>query len=152
MEAADARRGSMSDIDNRGQHNGSVNVEQAQADFTELSKQLSQASQRQSLKRGRSGHSGARNHAAGDVEQGLGKDDSEHSTKDYDDPLDLEALLRGARSEDEEAGIRSKRIGVLWDDLSVSGVGGGKICRCPWFFSSWYLDALHSCMRQQLLK
>lgn len=37
---------------------------------------------------------------------------------------DLEQTLRGSKEEEYAAGIKSKRIGVLWDGLTVSGVGG----------------------------
>jgi ATP-binding cassette subfamily G (WHITE) protein 2 (SNQ2) len=43
-----------------------------------------------------------------------------------DEPFDLEATLRGGRDEEEAAGIKSKRIGVMWDGLTVSGIGGVK--------------------------
>lgn len=40
-----------------------------------------------------------------------------------DEPFDLEATLRGGKDEEEAAGIKSKRIGVVWDGLTVSGIG-----------------------------
>jgi ATP-binding cassette subfamily G (WHITE) protein 2 (SNQ2) len=43
-----------------------------------------------------------------------------------EEPFDLEKTLRGGREEEEAAGIKSKRIGVVWDNLTVSGIGGVK--------------------------
>ncbi|KAI9871192.1 MAG: hypothetical protein M1830_003216, partial [Pleopsidium flavum] len=39
---------------------------------------------------------------------------------------DLEEVLRGSKAADYEAGIKSKRIGVIWENLTVSGIGGVK--------------------------
>ncbi len=39
---------------------------------------------------------------------------------------DLEETLRGRRKEEAAGGIKSKRIGVIWDDLAVTGIGGTK--------------------------
>ena len=39
---------------------------------------------------------------------------------------DLEQTLRGSKGEEHAAGIKSKRIGVLWENLTVSGIGGVK--------------------------
>lgn len=41
-----------------------------------------------------------------------------------DEQWNLEQTLRGSKEEEYAAGIKSKRIGVLWEDLTVGGVGG----------------------------
>lgn len=97
---------------------GGVNVQRAEADFAELSKELSRASnisRRLSRVQSKQSH---KHRATTDVEK-AGVDGSE----DSDEQFDLEATLRGSRDEEEAAGIKSKRIGVVWDGLTVSGIG-----------------------------
>lgn len=45
-------------------------------------------------------------------------------TEEQSEPFDLEATLRGNLEEERHSGIRSKRIGVVWKDLGVTGTGG----------------------------
>lgn len=100
---------------------GGVNVQRAEADFAQLSKELSRTSnisRRLSRAQSRQSH---KNRAASDVEKAVDVSDASS-----DEPFDLEATLRGNRDEEEAAGIKSKRIGVVWDGLTVSGVGGVK--------------------------
>lgn len=92
-----------------------VDVEQAQRDFAELSKQLSIHSRRMS--RAQSRTSGPR---LGDLEKAV------PSGGTSEDTWDLEDTLRGARKADELSGIKSKYIGVIWEDLTVRGIGGIK--------------------------
>ncbi|KOS19997.1 ABC transporter G family member 11 [Escovopsis weberi] len=53
-----------------------------------------------------------------------------HATQKGVDPesdgsaFDLEAALRGDQEAARQVGIRSKRVGVMWDGLTVRGVGG----------------------------
>lgn len=47
--------------------------------------------------------------------------------------FNLEQTLRGDETAERTAGIKPKRIGVLFDDLSVSGLGGGKKSYIPTF-------------------
>jgi ATP-binding cassette subfamily G (WHITE) protein 2 (SNQ2) len=101
---------------------GGVNIHRAEADFAELSKELSRTSNiSRRLSRVQSNKQNSKDHALADVEK-TAIDGSESS----DEPFDLEATLRGSRDEEEEAGIKSKRIGVMWDGLTVSGIGGVK--------------------------
>jgi hypothetical protein len=93
---------------------GGVNISQAEADFAELSKALSHAShisRRSSRVPSRKGD---------DVEKVAESDSAS------DEPFDLESVLRGNRDEEEAAGIKSKHVGVLWEGLTVSGIGGVK--------------------------
>ncbi|KAF2021330.1 hypothetical protein BU24DRAFT_19386 [Aaosphaeria arxii CBS 175.79] len=99
---------------------GGVNVARAEAEFAELNRELSRTSnlsRRISRVQSRQSH---KNTASQDVEKAPASDDSS------DEPFDLQAVLRGNRDEEEAAGIKSKRIGVVWDGLTVSGIGGVK--------------------------
>jgi hypothetical protein len=94
---------------------GGVNIQRAESDFAELSKELSRAShasRRLSRVQSRKGH------GTTDVEKA-----AIEGSETSDEPFDLEATLRGSRDEEEAAGIKSKRIGVMWDGLTVSGIG-----------------------------
>ena len=94
-----------------------VDVIGAEKEFAELQRQLSKTSQisrtqsRRSLK-----------HGLHDVEKAVGSESSEDA-----EPFDLENTLRGNRRLEEGAGIKSKQIGVIWDGLTVRGLGGSKI-------------------------
>ena len=91
-----------------------VSVERAEADFAELSRELSGISQgSKGLERSRS----RRSRSEKDVD--IEKVETRESPR-----FDLESTLRGQREMDMEVGIRSKRIGVLWEDLGVCGIGG----------------------------
>ncbi|CAH0014706.1 unnamed protein product [Clonostachys rhizophaga] len=86
-----------------------ISVEQAQADFEELQREFTGVS-RASRKSG--------GHKAVDPEKG-----GEQSS-DSGSVFDLETALRGDLDAGQEAGIRSKHIGVYWDGLTVRGYGG----------------------------
>lgn len=102
---------------------GGVDVTRAEHQFAELSKELSRTSNasRRRLSRVQSRQS-RKNEVVTDVE----KDAVATSDASSDEPFDLESTLRGSKDEEEAAGIKSKRIGVVWDDLTVSGIGGVK--------------------------
>ena len=97
---------------------GGVDIQRAEAEFAELSKELSRASNMsRRLSRVQSKQSRKQGVNADVEKAGVeGSDDS-------DEQFDLEATLRGSRDEEEAAGIKSKRIGVVWDGLTVSGIG-----------------------------
>lgn len=98
---------------------GGVNVQRAEADFAELSKELSRSSHiSRRLSRVQSRQS-RKDQATTDVEKG----DIADSEASSEETFDLEKTLRGGRDEEEAAGIKSKRIGVVWDGLTVSGIG-----------------------------
>jgi ATP-binding cassette, subfamily G (WHITE), member 2, SNQ2 len=78
-----------------------VNVEQAEKDFAELSRELSAISRR--ISRTQSKHSAARTR---DIEKAVSSSD-----ENSEDAFDLETTLRGAREADDAAGIKSKYIG-----------------------------------------
>jgi len=85
-----------------------VDVERAQQDFAELNRELSSyshVSRRSRVSRVVS-HSHKSVHK--DVEKGTGVADESSE----EEPWELEATLRGAQTEEAEAGIKSKRIGM----------------------------------------
>ncbi|PGH07315.1 hypothetical protein GX51_01859 [Blastomyces parvus] len=88
-----------------------VDVQRAEEDFAQLSKQLSgvsRNSRRHSRLEGKEGQNDVENLAASD------------------ERWDLQTALRGNQAAEVEAGIRPKRIGVIWENLTVSGIGGVK--------------------------
>jgi ATP-binding cassette subfamily G (WHITE) protein 2 (SNQ2) len=95
---------------------GGVSVTKAEADFAELQRELTQHSQK--LSKTQSKSSVAVN--GKDVE----KDASSTGSSITEQQFDLESVLRGNQDAEHEAGIRSKQIGVIWDNLTVSGAGG----------------------------
>ncbi|KAK9856907.1 hypothetical protein MYU51_021335 [Penicillium brevicompactum] len=104
------------------QHNAGqtgVDVTAAEKEFSELNRQFSSISHqahRLSTQASRVSKNGATTH---DIEKAEGSTQS-------DDSWDLETTLRGDRVAAEEAGIKDKHIGVIWDNLSVRGMGGVK--------------------------
>ncbi|KAK7188983.1 uncharacterized protein CC84DRAFT_1147497 [Paraphaeosphaeria sporulosa] len=96
------------------QHDTGVNISRAEAEFAALNREFSRTSQ---LSRTKSRQS---RKGATDIEKAV---DEETGSEE---PFDLETVLRGNRDEEERAGIKSKRIGVVFEDLTVSGIGGVK--------------------------
>jgi len=89
-----------------------VDVARAEADFAELQRELS-----------RSSHRAAKAGATVDVEKaGVGV--SPAASEEEAEPFHLETALRGSLDDEVAAGIKAKRIGVLWRGLEVRGVGG----------------------------
>jgi ATP-binding cassette subfamily G (WHITE) protein 2 (SNQ2) len=100
---------------------GGVDVAGAEAQFAELQRHLSgisQTSRKLSRTQSRQSH----------ANKGISEKDVEHApssgSADEEDRFDLEETLHGAHAAEEESGIRPKHIGVIWDGLTVSGVGG----------------------------
>jgi ATP-binding cassette subfamily G (WHITE) protein 2 (SNQ2) len=93
-------------------HPNGVNISRAEADFAELNRELSRTSHLSRVQ-SRQSRKGA------DVEKAADETSSEEQ-------FDLESVLRGNRDEEERAGIKSKRIGVVFEGLTVSGIGGVK--------------------------
>ncbi|KAI5464881.1 ABC-2 type transporter-domain-containing protein [Mariannaea sp. PMI_226] len=87
-----------------------VSIEQAEAEFAELQRELTGIS-RASRQKGRKSM---------DPEKG----GANVSISDDASVFDLEAALRGNLDAEREVGIRSKHVGVYWEDLTVKGVGG----------------------------
>jgi ATP-binding cassette subfamily G (WHITE) protein 2 (SNQ2) len=94
-----------------------VDVKGAESEFAELQREFSKQSQqlsrqhtRQSTKKGTQ-----------DVEKAISSGSS-----DSGEPFDLEDTLRGNKQLEEDSGIKGKKIGVIWDKLTVRGIGGVK--------------------------
>ncbi|GAC94574.1 drug exporter [Pseudozyma hubeiensis SY62] len=86
-------------------HDGHVDVESAKAEFSRLQTSLSRQSE------------ATRQHSQepNDIEAGQKAND------DDDEDFDLVQYLRSVQSENSQAGIKSKHIGVSWSDLEVLG-------------------------------
>ncbi|KAL1979618.1 hypothetical protein VTN96DRAFT_5440 [Rasamsonia emersonii] len=97
-----------------------VDVEQAEKDFAELNRELSGISQ-QARRLSKQLSKQSRTAAKLDDVEKLGS-----STDSDDESWDLESALRGSRAAEVQAGIKPKRIGVIWDGLTVRGIGGVK--------------------------
>jgi hypothetical protein len=117
-----------------GNAKGGIEVQRAEAAFAELSKELSRTS---NASRRLSRVPSRKNHTATDVE----KDAATGSDHSSDEPFDLASTLRGSRDEEEAAGIKSKRIGVVWDGLTVSGIG--PLLPSPPLMPSWPLTTCY---------
>ena len=96
-----------------------VNVKRAQTDFAELNRELSGTSQ-QMRRVSKEPIQGTTSIEAIDLEKSLPLATPEQGE------WDLETILRGARSLDQESGIKPKRVGVVWENLTVKGIGGVK--------------------------
>lgn len=114
------------------EHDAGVNISRAEAEFAALNREFSRTSQ---LSRTKSRQS--RKGATTDVEKAV---DEETGSEE---PFDLETVLRGNRDEEERAGIKSKRIGVVFEDLTVSGIGGVKSKFCRLLYSSSTFEMAH---------
>ncbi|KAJ5716515.1 hypothetical protein N7493_008426 [Penicillium malachiteum] len=94
-----------------------VDVEQAEQDFSDLNRQFSHISH-QARQVSKQASRVSKTATFEDVEKA--------GSSDSDEPWDLETTLRGNRAAEEEAGIKDKHVGVIWDNLSVRGRGGVK--------------------------
>ena len=97
-----------------------VDVEQAERDFADLSKEFSRENHRMIRVASRASRA---SHAKGanDLEKAIS------STNTSRGDWSLEDVLRGNREAELDAGIKSKHIGVTWEGLTVRGLGGVKI-------------------------
>lgn len=84
---------------------GGIDVQDAEKQFNELARRLT----RQSTKHG---------------EKGGSNDDIEKQ-----ETFDLLDYLRTTSGKQDEAGFSHKHVGVTFEDLRVTGVGGVKICK-----------------------
>ncbi|KAK3644016.1 ATP-binding cassette transporter snq2 [Elasticomyces elasticus] len=96
-----------------------VNVVGAEKEFAELQRELSHVSKK--LSRQQSRRSERQNKNVGDLEKAGSADPS-----DEDEPFNLEETLRGNKQLEEESGVKGKQIGVIWENLTVKGMGGSK--------------------------
>ncbi|CAJ2504930.1 Uu.00g123240.m01.CDS01 [Anthostomella pinea] len=94
--------------------NTGVSVEQAEADFAHLQREIS----------GLSRASRANSRKSADAEKDAKTDVQSPESEASIEVFDLEEALRGGLHAEREAGIRPKHIGVHWDGLTVKGMGG----------------------------
>ena len=106
-------------LDNR------VSVGRAEAEFAELSRQLSGISEKSKTISRKPSHGSILSRGSGLREQDIEKEPTS-STESEIGSWDLEQTLRGTKDEDIAAGIKSKRVGLIWESLTVRGVGGVK--------------------------
>lgn len=89
-----------------------IDVEKSKAQFTELSRRLSQTSNlHRSLTNG--------SHPGKDVEK------AEQTTDE--DQFDLLSWIRGQTEQADQQGVKHKKLAVVWDHLRVIGGGGLKV-------------------------
>ena len=102
-----------------------VSVGRAEAEFAELSRQLTSMSEKSKTVSKRPSRGSILSRGSGLKEKDIEKEASTSRGSEADS-WDLEQTLRGTKDEDTAAGIKSKRVGVLWEGLTVRGVGGVK--------------------------
>lgn len=91
---------------------GSVDVEQAENSFHELSRQLTQGTANGDKEHGTQGQASA------------GGKDLEQGAFDLEQPFDLREYLSSSNDQNEAAGIKHKHVGVIWEDFHVDILGG----------------------------
>ena len=100
-----------------------VSVGRAEAEFAEVSRQLTGISEKSKAISRRSSRGSILTRGSGLKEKDVEKQPAS-STESEADSWNLEQTLRGTKDEDIAAGIKSKRVGVIWDGLTVRGIGG----------------------------
>jgi len=97
---------------------GSINIEQAESSFHELSRQLTQGTIVDDEGQGVEGsrvRASYGNKTTKDIEKGA---------TDSEQPFDLREYLTSSNDANESAGIKHKHVGVVWEDFHVDVVGG----------------------------
>lgn len=94
---------------------GSVNVQQAENSFQELSRQLSQETTV-------GGKDRVTQKSRGD--KGKNGNDLEKASLDLEQPFDLREYLTSSNEANQKAGIKHKHVGVAWEDFHVDVLGG----------------------------
>lgn len=94
-----------------------IDIKGAESEFAELQREFSRQSQRLSRQQTRQ----STKKGTQDVEKAISSGSSEEG-----EPFDLEDTLRGNKQLEEDSGIKGKKIGVIWDKLTVRGIGGVK--------------------------
>lgn len=114
---------------------GHVSVRRGKDEFAALERRfsnLSQTSQREDLQRFNSRRSMRSNSgfpkAKKVVSASSGPDPSDaEKGKATEEEFDLAEVLKSGMQKSDEAGIKRKQVGVVWEDLEVIGAGGLKI-------------------------
>jgi ABC-transporter N-terminal len=99
----------------------SVNIQQAENAFQELSRQLSQGTF-------------VNDREQGNAMEGKAKD-LEKGVSDSEEPFDLRDYLTSSNDANERAGIKHKHVGVIWQDFHVDVLGGSNF-KVGWNASS----------------
>lgn len=86
-----------------------VSVHEAEAEFRELQRELTTISEKNKHP------TKVPSRTSLDLEKSLGSE----STNVDGEQFDLEAILRGDQREEQDAGMKTKQIGVIWDKLTV---------------------------------
>ena len=94
-----------------------VSVARGKSEFATLERRFSQHSRRSVASGFAKPDRVISNASVPDVEKG----------KKEEDEFDLPLVLRSGRERADEAGIKHKSVGVVWEDLEVIGAGGMKI-------------------------
>jgi len=97
---------------------GSVNIEKAENAFHDLSRQLTQGTIVDDAEKGGEG-ADARTLAKSGTAQDL-----EKGASDAESPFDLREFLTSSNDANESAGIKHKRVGVVWEEFHVDVLGG----------------------------
>lgn len=92
---------------------GSVNVEQAENSFHELSRQLSQGTT-----------VGGKDRGTQKSRDGKKSNDLEKGSLELEQPFDLREYLTSSNEANQRAGIKHKHVGVAWEDFHVDVLGG----------------------------
>jgi ATP-binding cassette subfamily G (WHITE) protein 2 (SNQ2) len=94
-----------------------VDVHQAEADFTRVQRDLSSPDYEDTTTRAQSStpHSG---HLLKDLEKAAPGD------AEAEERFDLREYLTSSNDANQAAGIKHKHVGVTWEDLEVTGIGG----------------------------
>ena len=94
-----------------------INVKRAEAEFAQLTRELSDYDERHR----QLSKTTSRKTTAADVDV-----EKTESASEDEEPFNLEEALRGDKEAQVQAGIKLKQIGVIWENLTVSGFGGVK--------------------------
>ena len=103
-----------------------VSVEQAEEYWKRLDRHFSDASEANRYRSRSTSRYTSRSYYRGSFARDLEKQTSDDSSNAKDGVWSLEDTLRSGRAADEEADIKQKHIGVIWENLNVKGLGGVK--------------------------
>ncbi|KAK4622564.1 ABC multidrug transporter I [Fulvia fulva] len=120
-DAASTRRPSWEQSEKHHHGANGVNVEGAHREWSHLQRELSHISRQQSRTSSKSGKQ------INELVRDLEKATSSPGTSEDEGAFDLQEYLRSSKQLEEEFGIKSKKIGVIWENLTVKGMGGAKI-------------------------
>lgn len=138
----DSARSSQDHVAELGEGGRGVSVRRGKEEFAALERRfsnLSQRSQERDLQRQTTRRSTRSMSISGFQKPGrtitnqssqsrvIQQSDAEKGIKTEDDEFNLADVLRSGREKSDEAGIKHKKVGVVWEDLEVVGGGGLKI-------------------------